>query len=163
MRLVTEALGRYGCADAISLVSSRDDVSDLLKLDDYIDLIIPRGSNELVRSIKERSKSIPVLGHADGICHTYLDEHCDLDKAIKIVVDAKTDYPAACNAMETLLVHESLISNEIFYHVKIISPLLLQPKPNIFFPGVQCSQEGGCRDFLRPQALQLVNFWSAKS
>ena len=126
MRLVTEALGRYGCADAISLVSSRDDVSDLLKLDDYIDLIIPRGSNELVRSIKERSKSIPVLGHADGICHTYLDEHCDLDKAIKIVVDAKTDYPAACNAMETLLVHESLISNEIFYHVNICSVLLLQ-------------------------------------
>ena len=75
-----EALGQFGCADAISLVSSRDEVDDLLKLDNYIDLIIPRGSNELVRSIKERSKSIPVLGHADGICHTYLDEHCDLDK-----------------------------------------------------------------------------------
>merc|ERR1740129_2178376 len=100
MGLVTEALGRHGCSDAISLVSSRDEVDDLLKLDNYIDLIIPRGSNELVRSIKERSKSIPVLGHADGICHTYLDEHCDLDKAMK-----------------TLLVHESLISNEIFYHV----------------------------------------------
>merc|ERR1719471_2600867 len=117
MKFVTEALGRHGCADAISLVSSRDEVDDLLKLDNYIDLIIPRGSNDLVRSIKERSKSIPVLGHADGICHTYLDEFADLDKAIKIVVDAKTDYPAACNAMETLLVHETLVGNEYFYHV----------------------------------------------
>ena len=134
---MSEALGRHGCSDAISLVSGRDEVSDLLKviltsstlllltvtfqLDSYIDLIIPRGSNELVKSIKERSKSIPVLGHADGICHTYLDEHCDLDKAIKIVLDAKTDYPAACNAMETLLVHESLLNNDTFHHVSIVS------------------------------------------
>eukprot|EP00092_Neocalanus_flemingeri_P019988 GFUD01021648.1.p1 GENE.GFUD01021648.1~~GFUD01021648.1.p1 ORF type:complete len:841 (+),score=219.23 GFUD01021648.1:228-2750(+) len=117
MRIVNEALGRYGCSDAISLVSGRDEVADLLKLDQYIDLIIPRGSNEMVRQIKERSKSIPVLGHADGICHTYLDEFCDVDKALKIVVDAKTDYPAACNAMETLLVHESLLTNEVFHQV----------------------------------------------
>merc|ERR1719471_421042 len=117
MSLVSEALGRHGCSDAISLVSGRDEVSDLLKLDSYIDLIIPRGSNELVRSIKERSKSIPVLGHADGICHTFLDEHCDVEKAMKIVVDAKTDYPAACNAMETLLVHDSLLTNDVFYKV----------------------------------------------
>jgi len=117
MRVVNEALGRYGCSDAISLVSGRDEVADLLKLDQYIDLIIPRGSNELVKSIKERSKSIPVLGHADGICHTYLDEFCDAEKAVKIVLDAKTDYPAACNAMETLLVHESLLTNEVFYLV----------------------------------------------
>jgi len=117
MRLVTEALGMYGCSDSISLVSGRDEVADLLKLDNYIDLIIPRGSNELVKSIKERSKSIPVLGHADGICHTYLDKDCDGAKAVKIVLDAKTDYPAACNAMETLLVHESLLGNEVFYQV----------------------------------------------
>eukprot|EP00090_Calanus_glacialis_P002809 TRINITY_DN1207_c0_g1_i1.p1 TRINITY_DN1207_c0_g1~~TRINITY_DN1207_c0_g1_i1.p1 ORF type:complete len:839 (+),score=297.34 TRINITY_DN1207_c0_g1_i1:293-2809(+) len=117
IRIVKEALGRYGCSDAISLVSGRDEVADLLKLDQYIDLIIPRGSNEMVKSIKERSKSIPVLGHADGICHTYLDEACDPEKAVKIVVDAKTDYPAACNAMETLLVHESLLTNEVFYLV----------------------------------------------
>ena len=119
IRIVKEALGRYGCSDAISLVSGRDEVADLLKLDQYIDLIIPRGSNEMVKSIKERSKSIPVLGHADGICHTYLDEACDPEKAVKIVVDAKTDYPAACNAMETLLVHESLLTNEVFYLVCI--------------------------------------------
>merc|ERR1719318_921582 len=117
MGLVSEALGRHGCSDAISLVSGRDEVADLLKLDNYIDLIIPRGSNEMVKSIKEKSKSIPVLGHTDGISHTYLDQHCDVDKAIKIVVDAKTDYPAACNAMETLLVHESLLDNDIFYKV----------------------------------------------
>merc|ERR1740116_581995 len=117
MGLVTEALGRHGCSDAISLVSGRDEVADLLKLDSYIDLIIPRGSNELVKSIKERSKSIPVLGHADGICHTYLDQYADLEKSIKIVVDAKTDYPAACNAMETLLVHESLLNTDTFHQI----------------------------------------------
>jgi len=116
MALVSEALDKYGCSDAMSLVSGRDEVSDLLKLDGYIDLIIPRGSNELVKSIKERSKSIPVLGHADGICHIYLDESADIDKAVKIVLDAKTDYPAACNAMETLLVHESLLHNSDVFH-----------------------------------------------
>jgi delta-1-pyrroline-5-carboxylate synthetase len=121
MRLVKEALGQHGCSDAISLVSGRNEVADLLKMDKYIDLIIPRGSNELVRSIKEGSRSIPVLGHADGICHVYLDQAADVDKAIKIVLDAKTDYPAACNAMETLLVHESLLENQVFHKVLKIS------------------------------------------
>jgi len=129
MRIVNEALGRYGCSDAISLVSGRDEVADLLKMEKYIDLIIPRGSNELVKSIKERSKSIPVMGHADGICHTYLDEFCDADKAVKIVVDAKTDYPAACNAMETLLVHQSLLTNEVFY---LVCAALKKAKVDIF-------------------------------
>jgi delta-1-pyrroline-5-carboxylate synthetase len=118
MRLVKEALGRYGCGDAISMVSGRNEVSELLKLDQYIDLIIPRGSNEMVKSIKDRSKSIPVMGHADGICHVYLDKDADPMKAIKVVLDSKTDYPAACNAMETLLVHESLVNeNDVFYQV----------------------------------------------
>jgi delta-1-pyrroline-5-carboxylate synthetase len=117
MRLVKEALGHYGCADAISLVGGRNEVADLLKMDKHIDLIIPRGSNELVRSIKEGSRSIPVLGHADGICHVYLDAAADMEKAVKIVLDAKTDYPAACNAMETLLVHESLLENGVFHKV----------------------------------------------
>ena len=128
MRLVKEALGRYGCADSIDLVSGRNEVSDLLKLDQYIDLIIPRGGNDLVRSIKERSKRIPVLGHADGICHVYLDKDCDVEKAVKIVKDAKTDYPAACNAMETLLVHQDLLDNEVFYQVTRIKRFKIQLK-----------------------------------
>ena len=76
----------------------------MLKMDQYIDLIIPRGSNEFVRYIMDNSR-IPVLGHADGICHCYVDE-ADLEMAARIVVDSKTQYVAVCNATETLLVHE---------------------------------------------------------
>ena len=92
---------------AIQLIQSREDVSSLLLQDKYIDLVIPRGSNELVRNIKENTK-IPVLGHADGICSVYVDKDADIEKATKIVVDSKTNYPAGCNAAEQLLVHESI-------------------------------------------------------
>ena len=67
--------------------------------------------------IQEKSRHIPVLGHADGVCHVYLDRDADSGKAVKIVKDAKTDYPAACNAMETLLIHESLLNSNVFYQV----------------------------------------------
>ena len=93
-------------ADAIQLISTREEVRSLLDLDDWIDLIIPRGSNELVRSIQENTR-IPVLGHADGICAVYVDEHADLEKAVAVVVDSKAQYPAVCNAAETLLVHRA--------------------------------------------------------
>ena len=76
----------------------------MLSMDDVIDLVVPRGSNQLVQHIKANSR-IPVLGHADGICHIYVDKAANKGMAESIVVDAKTDYPAACNAMETLLVH----------------------------------------------------------
>lgn len=88
-----------------ALLETRADVNDMLKMDRYIDLIIPRGSNDFVRYIMDNSR-IPVMGHADGICHCYVDEDADLDMAVKIVVDSKTQYVAVCNAAETLLVHE---------------------------------------------------------
>ncbi|TYK21268.1 delta-1-pyrroline-5-carboxylate synthase-like isoform X1 [Cucumis melo var. makuwa] len=94
----------------IGLVTSREEIPDLLKLDNVIDLVIPRGSNKLVSQIKESTK-IPVLGHSDGICHVYVDKSADIEMAKRIVSDAKVDYPAACNAMETLLVHEDLANN----------------------------------------------------
>lgn len=92
---------------AVQLLTTREEIKQLLELDQYIDLIIPRGSNSFVRYVQDNTR-IPVLGHADGICHLYLDRAADLDKAIKITVDAKTHYPAACNAIETLLVHQDV-------------------------------------------------------
>lgn len=92
--------------NVVQQVFSREDVAQMLKCDEYINLIIPRGGNNLVKFIKENTK-IPVLGHASGICHIFVDESADIDMASKIVVDAKTQYPSACNAVETLLIHKS--------------------------------------------------------
>lgn len=91
----------------VQLLTTRAEIRSLLTLDDYVDLIIPRGSNEFVRYIQDNTR-IPVLGHADGICHLYIDAAADLEMAIAVAVDAKTHYPAACNAIETLLVHEAI-------------------------------------------------------
>lgn len=91
--------------NAINLVFSRDDIKALLELDEYVDLIIPRGSNKLVKYIQENTK-IPVLGHASGICHIFVDKSAKVDLAKKVCVDAKIQYPSACNAVETILVHK---------------------------------------------------------
>ena len=95
--------------DAVQLLTTREETLELLKLDKYVDLIIPRGSNSFVQFVQQNT-SIPVLGHADGICHLYIDKAADIDKAVNITVDAKTHYPAACNAIETLLVHQEIAS-----------------------------------------------------
>ena len=93
------------------LLTTRENVSEMLKMDDLIDLIIPRGSNAFVRYIMDNSR-IPVLGHSDGVCHVYIDAACaDAQMAARVCVDAKTQYPAACNAAETLLVHESAMES----------------------------------------------------
>lgn len=91
--------------NVLTQVFTRDDVKEMLEQDKYIDLIIPRGGNSLVQFVKENTK-IPVLGHADGICHIFVDESADFEKAKRIVIDAKTQYPSACNAVETLLIHK---------------------------------------------------------
>ena len=93
--------------NSLCLLTSREESMAILKMDGLIDLIIPRGSNELVSFI-QKNTNIPVLGHADGICHVYVDSKADLEMAMKIVIDSKTQYPAACNSLETLLVHKSI-------------------------------------------------------
>jgi glutamate-5-semialdehyde dehydrogenase len=104
-----EAVARFPAipADSINLLQTRTDVLELLSLDRDVDLIIPRGSYELVRFIMEHSR-IPVLGHSEGICHVYVDRAADFKKAVDITYDAKVQYPAVCNAAETLLVHEAV-------------------------------------------------------
>ncbi|KAM1053929.1 hypothetical protein FF1_001385 [Malus domestica] len=112
-KIITEAIPESVGGKLIGLVTSREEIPDLLKHDDMIDLVIPRGSNKLVSQVKNSTK-IPVLGHADGICHVYIDKSANMDMAKRIVLDAKIDYPAACNAMETLLVHNDLKSTAAF-------------------------------------------------
>lgn len=104
-----ESLSRFPSvpADSIGLLHTRADVMDLLRLDRDVDLIIPRGSRELVRFVAQTSR-IPVLGHGEGICHVYVDRAADLEKALRIVVDSKVQYPAACNSAETMLVHKDI-------------------------------------------------------
>lgn len=122
----------------ISLIHTRDDVKELLDLDEYVNLIIPRGSNALVKYIKENTK-IPVLGHADGICHIYIDESADLQKVLDICIDAKCQYPSACNSVETILINlnevirimPDLITKLQENDVKIVADLYLSKTFNL--------------------------------
>ena len=93
--------------ESIYLLQSRSDVMELLRLEGEVDLLIPRGSKKFVSLIEQNSR-IPVLGHGEGICHVFVDRLADLHKAISITIDSKVQYPAACNSVETLLVHKDI-------------------------------------------------------
>ncbi|CAL8301295.1 unnamed protein product [Lota lota] len=113
-QLSQEALALHGVSEAVQLVSTREEVEDLCRLDRMIDLIIPRGSSQLVREIQRAARGIPVLGHSEGVCHVYVDAEASPEKVLKIVRDSKCDYPAACNAMETLLIHRDILRTPLF-------------------------------------------------
>jgi len=108
VKALQEGLDKSGFDEnAICLLTSRKDSMSMLNLEKYINLIIPRGSNELVKFIQENTR-IPVLGHADGICHLFIDIEANLEMALSVALDSKIQYPAACNAIETLLVHKDI-------------------------------------------------------
>lgn len=112
--------------NVVQQVFTRKDVGEMLKCDEYVNLIIPRGGNKLVKFIKENT-NIPVLGHANGICHIFVDKSADINIASKVVVDAKTQYPSACNAVETLLIHkdfekaDELLASLQLEEIKLVS------------------------------------------
>ena len=106
--IISRASQKTGIPEGwITLLETRADVAEMLKMDDYIHLVVPRGSNAFVQYIMENT-NIPVLGHADGICHVYVDKKADLDMAVRIAVDSKSQYVAVCNAAETLLIHREV-------------------------------------------------------
>lgn len=108
VQVLRGALAREGIAeDAISLVLGRESVAELLAMHDLVDMVIPRGSKELVEYVQANTR-IPVLGHSEGICHIYVDRAADQELALRVIDDAKLDYPAACNAVETVLVHRDI-------------------------------------------------------
>ena len=111
-RLLADIIYETGVGSGIpkgwlALLETRSDVAEMLKMDECIDLVVPRGSNEFVKYIMDHTH-IPVLGHADGICHVYVDRDADLDMAVRLTVDSKCQYVAVCNAAETLLVHQEV-------------------------------------------------------
>lgn len=137
-------------ADTINLLFSRDDVAEMLKLDNYIDLIIPRGSNAFVQYVKDNT-NITVMGHAEGICHIYIDEEADLKIATDICLDAKTQYPSACNSVETILIHESLIQDYL-------------PQLVIDFEkaGVKVKGDEKCKEFAPHMELAQKEDWATE-
>lgn len=142
-RIITEAGRNAGLPEGwISLLESRLEVTQLLDRDEDVDLLIPRGSNEFVRYIMDNTR-IPVLGHADGICHLYLDQAADPAMAIQLALDSKTQYAAVCNAVETILIHEQLAR-------ELLGPLAaaLEEKGVEIFGCPQVCQNLGCAPVL---------------
>lgn len=136
--------------NVINLIFSREDVAQMLTMDKYIDLIIPRGGNALVQYIKNNTK-IPVMGHADGICHIYIDEDADLNIAADICIDAKTQYPSACNAVETILIHEKHLINYL--------PELVKKMQDTGVTVKGCER---CREFIHDIEIATKEDWATE-
>ncbi|WP_390883047.1 glutamate-5-semialdehyde dehydrogenase [Kovacikia minuta] len=135
VKAIHRGLTQAGIDPAIvQLLTTRQETLELLKLDQSVDLIIPRGSNSFVRFVQENTR-IPVLGHAEGICHLYVDKAANVQKAVAIALDAKTQYPAACNAIETLLVHRTIASE---FLLEAVVPLQMK---NVELRGDQPTRE----------------------
>jgi len=126
------------------MVDTREDFGELLRYPDYVDLVIPRGSNEMVRKIMDSTK-IPVLGHAEGVCHQYVHSGADLGRAVALAVDSKAQYPAVCNAMETLLVDSEVASEFLprFLPEALERGIRIRgcPKTREILPGVEAATE----------------------
>ncbi len=146
--IITEALNKTKDfpKNVINLLFSHEDVAQMLAEDKSIDLIIPRGSNKLVKYIQKNTK-IPVLGHASGICHIYVDESADFKKALRIIEDAKCQYPAACNSVETVLINTNIVSDFL--------PLFVSKMSQI---GVAVNSDNYCKQFA--VGLGDVENWS---
>lgn len=117
-------------AESVSLVLGRERIAELLGMNDLVDMVIPRGSKSLVEYV-QRNTSIPVLGHAEGVCHIYVDRQADEALALRVIEDAKLDYPAACNAVETILVHREIAAGflpKLAEHLKRKGVLIHAPE-----------------------------------
>lgn len=132
-------------SSAFQLMESRDDVNAILEFDEYIDLLIPRGSNSFVRFIQDNTR-IPVLGHASGICHVYVDLYADAEKALKVVLDSKIQYAAVCNAVETLLVHQDVAESLLSPLVKILRDNSVEVRVDL--PSLNILRSQGITDVL---------------
>ncbi len=148
VRVLREALVARGLpADAVSLVVGRERAQELLRMQGLVDMVIPRGSKALVEYVQANTR-IPVLGHAEGVCHIYVDKSADEALALRVIEDAKTDYPAACNAVETVLVHREIASE--------ILPKLAE---HLRAKGVALHGDATVRDLLRGVEVEVVADW----
>jgi glutamate-5-semialdehyde dehydrogenase len=148
VRVLREALVRAGLpADAVSLLIGRDQTQELLGMHGLVDLVIPRGSKELVEYVQANTR-IPVLGHAEGVCHIYVDESADEAVALRVIEDAKTDYPAACNAVETVLVHRAIAAEFL--------PKLAE---RLRAKGIALHGDATVRELLRGVEVEAVADW----
>jgi glutamate-5-semialdehyde dehydrogenase len=148
---IAEGALREGLPEAwIYNIESREEVAQMLSMDSEIDLLVPRGSNEFVRYIMDNSR-IPVMGHADGICHTYIHTSADLGTAVRIAVDGKAQYVAVCNATETILIDKAV--------VKIILPVLLAALEEA---GVRIKACPVCRELIPELEEAVEEDWSTE-